>query len=75
MIDLQTAYNVASAIGFFICMYKISKLKEQIELLTVNSVLNSMNSTILNKLLTEKGILTNEDMNKEFNDIKDERIS
>lgn len=70
--SLQNVYNVVSLLGFLICMYKISKLKEQIELLTVNSVLNSMNSTILNKLLTEKGILTNEDMNKEFNEIKDE---
>lgn len=72
--SLQNVYNIVSLLGFLICMYKISKLKEQIELLTVNSVLNSMNSTILNKLLKEKGVLTDDDMNKEFNTMSDEGI-
>lgn len=72
MIDLQTAYNIASAIGFFICMYKITKLQSQIDMLTINSVLNSMNSTVLNKLLKDKGVITEEDMHKTFDLTKDE---
>jgi hypothetical protein len=72
MIDLQTAYNIASAIGFFICMYKITKLQSQIDMLTINSVLNSMNNTVLNKLLKDKGVITEEDMHKTFDLTKDE---
>ncbi len=70
--SLQNAYNVASLIGFLICMYKISKLQAQIDMLTINSVLNSMNSTVLNKLLKEKGVITEEDMHKTFDLTKDE---
>jgi hypothetical protein len=72
MIDLQTAYNISSAIGFFICMYKITKLQSQIDMLTINSVLNSMNNTVLNKLLKDKGVITEEDMHKTFDLTKDE---
>lgn len=70
--SLQNAYNIVSLIGFLICMYKISKLQAQIDMLTINSVLNSMNSTILNKILKDKGVITEEDMHKNYDLTKDE---
>jgi hypothetical protein len=76
MMDLQTAYNAVSGLGFVICMYKIYKLENAIETLQTNALVNSITSFLITKTLKERNILSDEDMNvnldKEIQKLKDE---
>jgi hypothetical protein len=73
--DLQTAYNVVSGLGFVICMYKINKLESNIDLLRSNALVTTLTSLMLTKALKTKGVIEDNDMdlNTELNIQDDER--
>jgi hypothetical protein len=73
--DLQTAYNVVSGLGFVICMYKINKLESDIDLLRSNALVTTLTSLMLTKALKTKGVIEDNDMdlNTELNIQDDER--
>ena len=75
MMDLQTAYNVVSGLGFVICMYKINKLESDIDLLRSNALVTTLTSLMLTKALKTKGVIEDNDMdlNTELNIQDDER--
>jgi hypothetical protein len=75
--DLQTAYNVVSGLGFVICMYKINKLESNIDLLRSNALVTTLTSLMLTKALKTKGVIEDNDMdiNTDFNIQDDERIN
>lgn len=75
--DLQTAYNVVSGLGFVICMYKINKLESDIDLLRANALVTTLTSLMLTKTLKTKGVIEDNDMdlNTDFNIQDDERIN
>jgi hypothetical protein len=77
MMDLQTAYNVVSGLGFIICMYKINKLESDIDLLRSNALVTTLTSLMLTKALKTKGVIEDNDMdlNTELNIQDDERIN
>jgi hypothetical protein len=62
MIDLQTVYNIASVLGFVICMYKINKLENDIDLLRSNALVTTLTSLVLTKALKTKGVIEDNDM-------------
>ena len=72
--DLQTAYNVVSGLGFVICMYKINKLESDIDLLRSNALVTTLTSLMLTKALKTKGVIEDNDMdfNTELNIQDDE---
>jgi hypothetical protein len=72
--DLQTAYNVVSGLGFIICMYKINKLESDIDLLRSNALVTTLTSLMLTKALKTKGVIEDNDMdlNTELNIQDDE---
>jgi len=72
--DLQTAYNVVSGLGFVICMYKINKLENDIDLLRSNALVTTLTSLVLTKALKNKGVIEDNDMdlNTELNIRDDE---
>jgi len=74
MMDLQTAYNVISGLGFVICMYKINKLENDIDLLRSNALVTTLTSLVLTKALKNKGVIEDNDMdlNTELNIRDDE---
>jgi len=74
MMDLQTAYNVVSGLGFVICMYKINKLENDIDLLRSNALVTTLTSLVLTKALKNKGVIEDNDMdlNTELNIRDDE---
>jgi len=74
MMDLQTAYNVASGLGFVICMYKINKLENDNDALKTNALITTLTSLMLTKALKSKGIIEEDDMdfNAELNNHSDE---
>jgi hypothetical protein len=74
MMDLQTAYNVVSGLGFVICMYKINKLESDIDLLRSNALVTTLTSLMLTKALKTKGVIEDNDMdlNTELNIQDDE---
>jgi hypothetical protein len=74
MMDLQTAYNVVSGLGFIICMYKINKLESDIDLLRSNALVTTLTSLMLTKALKTKGVIEDNDMdlNTELNIQDDE---
>jgi hypothetical protein len=75
--DLQTAYNVVSGLGFVICMYKINKLESDIDVLRANALVTTLTSLMLTKTLKTKGVIEDNDMdlNTDFNIQDDERIN
>ena len=60
--DLQTAYNVVSGLGFVICMYKISKLENAIGVLQANALVTTLTTLVLTKTLKNKGVIEDQDM-------------
>jgi hypothetical protein len=75
--DLQTAYNVVSGLGFVICMHKINKLESDIDVLRANALVTTLTSLMLTKTLKTKGVIEDNDMdlNTDFNIQDDERIN
>lgn len=65
-INLQEAYNILSAVGFGICMYKIYKLEQIINLLKTNQFLSSMANLAVVKVLKEKEIIGDKDLEIEI---------
>ena len=65
MIDLQTAYNIASVLGFVICMYKINKLENIVVILQANAVVATLTIMALNKTLKNKDIIQDSDLDIE----------
>lgn len=63
---LQEAYNILSAFGFGICMYKIYKLERIVDLLKTNQFLSSMASLAVVKVLKEKEIIGDKDLEIEI---------
>lgn len=60
--DLQTAYNVVSGLGFVICMYKIGKLENAIGVLQANALVTTLTTLVLTKALKNKGVIEDQDM-------------
>lgn len=63
---LQEAYNILSAFGFGICMYKIYKLELTIDLLKTNQFLSSMANLAIIKALKDKEIIGDKDLEVEI---------
>lgn len=65
IISLQEAYNVLSIVGFGICMYKIYKLETLVEVMKTNQLLSAMASFAITKILKEKGIIEENELDIE----------
>jgi hypothetical protein len=65
-ITLQEAYNILSAFGFGICMYKIHKLETILKIMQTNQLLNSMASLSIVKALKQKNVIEDKDLDVEI---------
>lgn len=63
---MQIIYNIFSAIWIGICIYKIHKLTIIMKIMEKSTYLNVLSSFALLSILTEKNIITEEELNNEF---------
>jgi hypothetical protein len=61
-INLHDAFNILSAFGFLICMYKLNKLEKEINQLKNNQFIHTVTNLVMAKKLQEKGIIDDNDM-------------
>lgn len=64
-INLHDAFNILSAFGFLICMYKLNKLEKELTQLRSNQFVHTVTSFVMAKKLHEKGIIDDTDMSIE----------
>ena len=67
--NLQVAYNIVSSLWIGYCIYKIHLLESTINVFKNSIFINSLSNLVLTKMLIDKEIVTENELNEALNKV------